>query len=316
MSRISKSWNQFLKDRYLILLCLFLAFLSWQSIRKTIGFEVSVSSISVDVEAPDGWAVWEKSMHRVNIVFRGSREDIRYLNSDQLHVVIPVQNPVHGKEMTIKLTEAHLKNPTGANVVSFSPSEIVVRMDQEGERLLPVKASFKGELPEGLEIERIICSPASVSVGGARQVIDGMENILTENINLADRQDSFKESVPIALPQVGRMAVDPDWVSVEVILETRSSTASFEKIPIKLVCSPGEERKIELAPQVVNILVQGNKKQLETLNGNSLFAYVNCHDLSEAASYELPVHVELPEGVEVIKMEPAIVNVNIINLNR
>ena len=315
MSKISNAGRQFWKDRYLVILCFILAFLGWQSIRKTIGFEVSVSSIAVDVEAPANWAVWEKSMQRVNIVFRGSREDMRYLNSDQLHVVIPVQNPVHGEEMTIKLTDAHLKNPTGAKVVSFSPSEIVVRMDQEGERQLPVKATVSDELPEGLEIERIIATPASVTVAGARQVLDGMENIHTEKIDLKDRQTSFKESVPISLPQLGRMSSDPDWGSIEVILVARDSTAVFEKVPVRIVCDSGQERRIDIFPDTVNVMIKGQKQNIEQLKNTELFAYVNCHDLTEAASYELPVVIDLPADIQAVKTEPAVVKVDITNIN-
>ncbi|MDZ8118583.1 CdaR family protein [Pontiella agarivorans] len=311
MSRISNAWNQFWKDRFLIILCLILAFLGWQSIRKTIGFEVSVSGIPVDVKTPSGWAVWEKSMQRVNIVFRGSREDIRYLNSDQLHLVIPVQNPVQGEEMMIKLTPAHLRNPTGAKVVSFSPSEIVVRMDQEGERLLPVKAAISGNLPEGIEIERIVATPASVKVSGARQILDSMENIHTEKIDLADRQATFKESVPIAVPQAGRLAVDPNWVSIEVFLAEHNSTADFDKIPVRIVSSPGEERRIEIFPKTVNITVQGDKRAVERLETKDLFIYVSCQDLPEAAAYELPLEINLPPEIKMVKIEPAVVQVEI-----
>ncbi|QBG48597.1 hypothetical protein EGM51_14740 [Verrucomicrobia bacterium S94] len=314
MNRISNAWHQFWKDRFLILLCFVLAFLGWQSIRKTIGFEVSVSGIPVDVEAPSGWAVWEKSMQRVNIVFRGSREDIRYLNSDQLHLVVPVQNPVQGEEMTIKLTGAFLRNPTGAKIVSFSPSEMVVRMDQKGERLLPVKAATTGNLPEGIEIERIIATPASVKVAGARQVLDSMENIHTEKIDLTNRQASFKESVPIALPLVGRMAVDPDWVSIEVVLVERNSTAEFEKIPLRVVSSPGEDRIIDIYPKYISLVVQGRKEQIEKLSEEELFAYIDCHDLPEAAFYELPVKIDLPEGVQAIKTDPSVIQVEITNV--
>lgn len=311
MDRISKLWKALLRDKFLILLCIALAFFAWQGIRKNIGFEVSVSNIAVDVNAPSGWAVWEKSVHRVNIVFRGSREQIRYLNNEQLRVVIPVPDPEHGEEMTIKLTEANLKNPTGAKVVRFSPSEIVIRLDQESERLLPVKAAVKGSLPEGLEIMKVICTPASVRVAGARQMLDAMENIHTIEIDLKDRQATFKESVPIALPQAGRMAVEPDWVSVEVFLEARNSTAEFEKIPVRVMCAPGDSRQVQVLPQLINITVQGRQKDIEQMRATDVFAYVSCYDLPESAAYDLPVVVDLPPNIQVIKTEPAVVQVEI-----
>ena len=95
-----------------------------------LNLEVSISNIAVDVDVPEGWAVWEKSVHRVNIVFRGSREDIRYLNNEQMRVVIPVPSPARGEDLTVRLSEKYLRNPTGAKVVRFSPSEIVIKLDQ------------------------------------------------------------------------------------------------------------------------------------------------------------------------------------------
>ncbi len=289
MSSFSNLWRQLGRDKLLISFCVALAFLGWQGIRKNIGFEVSVSNITVDVDAPAGWAVWEKSVHRVNIVFRGSREAIRYLNNEQLRVVIPVPNPKRGEEMVIKLTEANLRNPTGAKVVSFSPSEIVVRLDQESEKLLPVKAAFSGTLPEGLEIERVVCSPASVRVSGARQILDEMENIHTELVDLNNRQSSFKESQRIALPQAGRMLVEPDWVSVEVVLEARDGEVEFEKVPVRVMCAPGERRQITVTPEFITVTARGREQRVEQARGADVFAYVNCHELTESTTYDLPV---------------------------
>lgn len=311
MDRFANFWNQLRKDKLLLLLCIALAFLAWQGIRKNIGFEVSVSNITVDVDVPNGWAVWEKSVHQVNIVFRGSREDIRYLNNEQLRVVIPVPDPEHGSETTIHLTEANLRNPTGAKVVRFSPSEVVIRLDQETEQLLPVKAAVKGSLPEGLEIDRIVCTPIAVKISGAQQMLDEMINIHTEEIDLKDRQSSFKVSVPIALPQAGRMVVEPDWVSVEFFLEARNSTVVFEKIPVRIMCAPGEKRQIQVVPQFINITIQGQQQQIEKMRASDAYAYVNCYDLTESTAYELPVEVNLPANVQVVKTEPAIVQVNV-----
>ena len=170
----SKFWKTLQAEKWLLVLCLILGFLSWQGIRKNIGFEVSVSNISVDIDVPEGWAVWEKSVQQVNVLLRGSREDIRYLNNGQLRIIIPLSEPASGEQIHIKLSERYLQNPTGAKVVRFSPSEIFVKLDQESERLLPVKATVNGSLPEGIEIDKMVCTPASIRVSGAEQVLKKM----------------------------------------------------------------------------------------------------------------------------------------------
>jgi len=295
------------------LLCVVLAFLAWQGIRSNIGFEVSVSDIVVDVDVPEGWAVWDKSASKVNILFRGSREDIRYLNNKQLRVVIPVPNPEQGKEMVVELKSRFLENPTSANakVIRFSPDKVVVKLDQEGEKLLPVKATVNGSLPEGLEIERMTCTPATVRVTGARHVLDEMENIHTEPVELRNRQSSFKESVQIDLPQSSRLTIDPEWVTVEFVLEMRSSTTVLEKVPVRILCAPGERRTIDVQPLVVNVTVRGQQQRLEQIRSADVFAYVSCMELAESTGYDLPVVVDLPSGVQLVKTDPTVVHVQI-----
>ena len=297
--------------QWLLLLSLLLAFLAWQGIRKNIGFEVMVSDVVVDVNIPDGWAVWEKSVYRVNILFRGSREDIRYLNSGQLRVVVPVSEPKQGEEVHIKLSKKFLRNPTEAKAVRFSPSEIVLKLDQETEKLLPVKASLTGSLPGGLEVDKIVCSPASVRVSGAQQVLDGMESVHTEGIELKDRQASFKESIPIALPKEARMRVAPDWVSVDFTLAQRSSTLEFENIPVRVLAASGDARRIDLQPQTIRITVKGQQQRIDQIRSANIFAYVSCSDLVENTGYDLPVNVDLPSGVQLVKTEPSVIHVEI-----
>lgn len=310
-NRFSSLVENVRKEKWLLLLCFTLAFLAWQGIRKNIGFEVAVSSISVDVDLPDGWAVWEKSTHHVNILFRGSREDIRYLNSEQLRVVIPLSDPTAGGEIHIRLLEKYLKNPTDAKVVRFSPSDIFIKLDRESERLLPVKAAIDGSLPEGVEIDKIVCTPASVRVSGAEQILSEMQNIHTEPINLSDREVSFKESVPIALPQIGRVRVDPDWVSVDFMLEQHTSTQEFDDLPVQILCSSGESRQMELQPKTIKITVKGQQQRIEQMRPVDVLAYVNCADLTESTGYDLPVNVKLPSGVQLVKTDPATIHIRV-----
>jgi len=299
------------------LLCVVLAFLAWQGIRSNIGFEVSVADIEVDVDVPEGWAVWDKSVSKVNILFRGSREDIRYLNNKQLRVVIPVPDPEQGKEMVVEFKSKFLENPTSANakVIRFSPDKVVVKLDQEGEKLLPVKATVNGSLPEGLEIERMVCTPAIVRVTGAEHVLDGMENIHTLPVELKNRQSSFKESVQIELPQSSRLSIDPEWVTVEFALEVRSSTTVLEKVPVRIMTAPGERRTIDVQPLVLNVTVRGQQQRLEQIRSADVFAYVNCMELAESTGYDLPVVVDLPSGVQLVKTDPAVVHVQISKTN-
>lgn len=315
-NRFSRFRSSVWRDKWLLLLCFVLAFFAWQAIQRNIGFELPVSNIAVEIEVPDGWAVLDRSLDAVDARFLGSREDIRDLNREQLRVSIPISGPERGTTMVIPFEARYLKNnPTGARVVRFNPSEIEIRLDQETERALPVKAAYIGDLPEGLEIESIVCKPASVLVRGAQQQIEVMENIHTAPIDLKNRQSTFKENVRIALPQGGRLQAEPDRVSVEFTLVARSSTAVLDEVPVRILSSPGARRRIDVQPLSVSVTVRGQQQRINQLRSADVFAYVNCMELTENTGYELPVIVDLPTGLQVVRTEPAAVKVEIGNVN-
>ena len=313
--RFSRLWKNLVSEKWLLLLCFILGFLSWQGIRKSISLEVPVSNVSVDVDVPENWAVWEKSVNKINILFAGSKEDIRYLNNEQLRVNIPIGEPVAGEQLRFVFKEKYLNNPTSAKVIDFSPPEIFVKLDQKHEVSLPVKADIIGILPEGIEVDKIVCTPASVNVSGARQVLSEMDNVQTEPIDLKDRQSSFKISIPIALPQTGRMKVDPEWVSVDFILAQRNSSVDFTDIPVRVLCAAGKPMNMTITPKTVKMTVRGQQQRIEQLRTAPLFAYVDCSDLSESTGYDLPVNIDLPEGLHLIATDPAVVHVDIENPN-
>lgn len=299
------------KEKWLIMLCLIMGFLSWQGIQRNIGFKKSVSNITVAIEVPDSWAVLEKSVHHVTVLFRGSNEDLRYLNKEQLQVVIPITKPTPGKPIQFKLTEKYLRNSTGAKVIEFSPDIISITLEQEKERFLPVKASVAGTLPEGFEIDRIICTPASVRVSGAQQILDEIKNIHTEPVDLKNRQSTFKESVTIALPPSGRMKVDPNWVSVQFIVVQRSHTQEFKEIPVRILREAGDSRNITITPKFINLTIKGEKERIEKFALTKPVAYVKCTELYENTGYDLPISIDLPEKLQLIKTDPPVIHINI-----
>jgi len=306
---LSKRWKKLSNQRWLFLLCFILGFLSWQAIRRNISHEMTISDIQIEINIPKNWAVWEKSIQTVNVEFRGSWEDLRYLNKEQLRMVIPVKELTANNQIKIKLSDAYLKNPTRAKAISFSPAEMIIKLDQKHERFLPVKVAVKGAPPSGIELDKIICSPATVKVIGARHILAGMENIYTEPIPLKGRQRSFKTSVPIALPEATRIAASPDWVSVDFFFVQRNATKQFKNIPVKILYSSAPPKPFLIHPKTISVTLKGEQQRIEKILPENLFAYIDCSDLSENSEYDLSVNINLPPGVVLVKTTPNVIHV-------
>lgn len=303
-------WGMISRNWMMKLLCLALAFAVWQAVRENTSFEMMVSDVPVTVTAGEGRAVFDQSTDTVSIHFRGSREDIRFISSDQIEVKIDVSGDKKNLRQTIKFSPRYVKAPSRAHVVQFSPSEITVTIDREVERVLPVKAVFEGELPQGIQMEKNFCTPATAGVRGAERLLRDLEQVRTVPISLDGRYNSFKTHVAVA--SAGQpWTVLPEHVMVEVSLVERVASRKIENSDVRPMLASDDTRVVKIRPEKVSVTLRGSPQRIADLNARDVYTYIDCTDLTEPADYEVPVRADVPAGLQVEKIEPATVQVTV-----
>jgi len=292
--------------------CLVLAFVVWQGIRENTSFETVMTDVSVRVVTAEGWAVLEQSADAVSVGFRGSRDDIKYLNSDQVEIVIELPENSGAAERSIRLLPRHVKASSRARAVAVTPEQLFVTVGREVERQIPVKVSFEGALPEGIDLEKTVAEPATVKIRGAAQRVGKLEHVRTEPVSLDGRVHSFKTHVSVATAGAA-WQVTPERVLAEIVLIERTTTREFSDIYVRPLLLPGEARRIEIRPAKIRVVLKGSDQRMEPLKARDLYVYVDCSELTESAQYELPVRVDVPFGLQVERIEPAVVNITVSN---
>jgi YbbR domain-containing protein len=308
-SSLTPLWASVSRNWILKLLCLLLAFGTWQGIRESTSYEAVVADVPVSITTGEGRAVLSKSADAVTIRFRGSREDLRFISRDQISLRVHLSGRDRLRQ-TVKLTPRHVEASAQAHAVQFEPSEITVVMDREVERVLPVKAVFAEDLPEGMLLEKAICSPATVRVKGAEGLLRTLEQVRTVPISLDGRRQSFTLFAPVAAEGRFWSAV-PDRVSVEVDLVEQVTTRRIENKTVRPLLASGASRVVQIRPEEVAVALRGTPARMEELDPDSVYAYIDCSELTESTEYEVPVRIDAPAGVKVDQIEPAVVNITV-----
>lgn len=303
-------WRVLSRNRTMKLFCLLLAFAVWQAVRENTSFEVMVADIPVTVTAGEGRAVLDQSTDTVSIRFRGSRDDIRFIGSDQVEVKIDLSGRTDRLRQTIKFSPRYLKAPSRAHAVQFDPSEITVTIDREVERVLPVKVVLEGELPPGIQMEQTVCTPATVKVRGAERLLSELEQVRTAPVGLDGRYNSFKTHVAVA--SVGQpWTVSPERVMAEVSLVERVASRRIENSTVRPLLASDDTRAIKIRPEKVTVTLRGSPQRVVDLNERDVYTYIDCTDLTEPADYQVSVRADVPSGLQVEKIEPAAVQVTV-----
>jgi YbbR domain-containing protein len=303
-------WQVMSRNWMMKLLCLVLAFVVWQSVRETTSFEVMVTDIPVIVTAGEGLAVFDQSTDTVSIRFRGSRDDIRFISSDQVEVKVELSSLNDRLRQTLKFSPRYVKAPSRAHAVQFDPPEITVTVDREVERVLPVKAVFEGELPQSIQIEKTVCTPATVKVRGAERLLSELDQVRTAPIGLDGRYNSFKTHVVIAAA-AQPWTVLPERVTVDVALVERVASRRIENSEVRPLLASDDTRVVKIRPEKVTVTLRGNPLRIADLNERDVYTYIDCTELTEAADYEVSVRADAPPGFQIEKIEPAAVQVTV-----
>jgi YbbR domain-containing protein len=308
--RLMPLWQAVSRNWVMKLLCLALAFAVWQAVRENTSFEIMVSDIPVTVTAGEGRAVFDQSTDTVSTRFRGSRDDIRFISSDQVSVVLDLSGRTEKLRQTLKFSPRYVKVPSRAHAVQFDPSEITVTMDREVERALPVKAVFEGELPAGIQMERAVCAPATVKVRGAERLLSELEQVRTVPVSLDGRYGSFKAHVPVA-SAAQPWTVSPERVTADVSLVERVASRRIENNVVRPLLAADDPRVVKIRPEKVSVTIRGSPQRIAALNERDVYAYIDCTELTVPADYQIAVRADVPDGLQVEKIEPPAVQVTV-----
>ncbi len=290
---------------------LFLAVVTWYAIQSVINYEAVITDVPLTIRVDPGWAVLDSSVNTVDVRFRGSQEDIRYLSRDDVRVEADIRGQPFKSSYTVGLKLRDVKAPGAARAVSIQPGDITLRLDREGEKQVVVKADLQNIPSEDYEVESVVCTPASVILYGPQMRLNEIVSVSTAPIDLEGRSKSFRKQNLAVLPpsEAWTARIAPANVQVDVKMVERSATREFRDVPVGVMVQPGPRPRLEVQPASVTVVLKGRAELLNNLKENDVRAYADCAEMKAGATVELPVNVHLVPGLSTVSVDPPTVKV-------
>ncbi len=178
------------------LVSLLLALILWITI---LGFKREEIRLNVKLEPllPPGTVIINKIPSHIQFTFSGPRIMLKNIEK-KIQPIRPDLRRTRETTVGFSISEDLLGDiGNGVKVVNFYPPNVLIRLEENVERYVPVKPTLIGQLPEGRQIKEIIVSPKQVSVSGPKGLVQLLESIGTENINLAEVGDTYESVLPV-----------------------------------------------------------------------------------------------------------------------
>ena len=165
----------------------------WYVLQAATSNPMIVTDIPITIQPPPDWRVVETSARAIDVAFLGTRDDLRYLNRELIKVTVDARAHTNNSTFVVSLGAANINAPGNARIDFIRPATLILRLDREITKNLPVKLDTQNLLPDGYEIEKIVITPASVEASGPAQQLAELESIFTTPLDLDGRNRSISK---------------------------------------------------------------------------------------------------------------------------
>ena len=155
------------------------------------------------------------SVNTVRLHFAGSGALINSLRPDQVKVRVDLAKAKSG-ENTFTITSENITRPPGVRINRIEPPNVMVMLDIPMRKELPVQVDWVGSLDEGLLLQNVVVTPATLTVVGPEGATNKSSTIYTERVNLNTLSKSGQMTVSLSLDSPGFKLADGQPTKVEV----------------------------------------------------------------------------------------------------
>lgn len=260
--------------------------------RSSEQFDVSVDHFNID-ELPEGYVIGESQTDPGQVTITSSADVIEQIAIVKVFVNMEdAAEPIDNREVPVQVYDAggdelnaRVEPETvNASVDINNPSESV-----------PLNVTTTGELSEAYSLSSIEAGVDEVEIFATNDILQGIEDVSTEEINLSEVTESGTIDAGLALPD-GVSISDPESVEVTIELE---QTRTFEAVSIEAEnLDDGQEVSfVEPENEEMDITVTGTQEDVSSLSASDLSAVIDAEELS-AGEHDVPVTIESPDNVE------------------
>ncbi len=294
----TRFWRRAIKNLPLRLLSLGIATGLWIFVNT--GQRSAFDELNVPINyrrLPAGLVIVNHPADFVKIQVNGPRTLLSLLDPERLTVRLDLAG-IGAGQASYKINPTMFQVPRQTTVTSVSPSEVILDVDRVVHREVPVHIDLDGKPANGYEVAGIEAKPASVMAIGPSRYVNTMGQITTEPVDIKGATADVEHGIDLENPNAA-VALAATRVDVKVDVAEKISDREFHAVNVQVRDS---EYKFNLSPNRTSVTIRGPILKLKGIDPNGL-AYVDAKELTPG-SHEVPVQLELPEGMQVVRQSP------------
>ena len=241
----------------------------------------------------------------VDVRVRGSSGTLSRIAAGELSAVLDVRTARAGDRL-FHLTAEDVRAPFGVEVVQVTPTSVSLKFEESVSKTVVVSARIEGEPASGFTVDGVTVEPSSIAIVGPASALDDLTEAITEPISVAGASRPVVEEVTIGVASPVVRLRQPQNARVTVSIAAAPDEWSVHGVSVRV---QNGHPSATVSPADVTVRVRGPRDSKET-DPSRYSAAIDLAGLA-AGRHLVPVRVEPPTGIGLLRVDPAEVAVTI-----
>lgn len=284
---------------------MFLASVIWYIVQGEEVLEIN-RKMQIILQVPAGYVVKGGNVRYKDVTLKGPRALLGNFSSRPIEARIKVTTEGPG-EIRYRIDKEFIYNWDNRIRLTVHDPYLMIFVDEQLTKRIPVKEYFQGLPAEGFIIEKAVIQPPNIVITGLKSEIQNLQHILTDSIDISGLQKSQRFEIPLKTKGL-EAALSADKVKVYLQVGEKRVNQRFEHIPIDI--EGATDLAASVHPLTASIVIQGTAGVLNFLKVGDLRAFVDITGLP-IGSKEKKVQVKIPPDTILVETIPSNVLVDL-----
>lgn len=209
--------------------------------------------------------------------------------------------------VTYRFFADNIRLPIGVRVLQVNPSSMVVKLEPQRTKEVPVRLEMKGSLPEGYVLKRAAIAPRTIRIRGPESRIEGITEASANAVDLSQVRASLQMSAQF---DVARLGVRVEGESPQIAIDVAAVQANF-KIRVK-----GSDIRVDsshharIDEPAVTVYVRMDQEEIQKLDPSQVSIEADLKGKTKGR-YTAKLKVSLPPNVGMVRVVPDTVRVTL-----
>ncbi len=259
---------------------------------------INPTDLAINVEVPK----------TVRVKLKGSRVFVQDLDLSQDKLVVDLRQYPHKQEtFAVTFDPSMLRLPFGVEALDIQPPQIVLSMDREIKKIVPVRLRTVGELGKDLQLVEKEYSPKEFMIKGPYEVLKKTTLLNTAPVDLSSLLGKGEMRLPLEGIDSRVTVEERRDIEFSYTIRPNKANLTLNEIPIRFL-TPHLNFKADFKEASVDVLVSEDRKN--ALRSKQIKVIAEVPD-NATGKLRIKLRAEVPEGVNLLQIHPEFIKVSL-----